>query len=122
MKILIVDDEIEMCNFIYDFFTPRGHEVIKATNGKDAIAQVMLLKPNLVFLDIRMPGMSGIEVLKEIRKVDKSMPVIMTTVLKDEETAEKTIELGANDYVTKPVSFDYLEKIVTLADLEAKGK
>ena len=120
MKILTVDDEIEICNIFYDFFTPKGHEVIKATSGKEAIEKVKAEKPDLVFLDIRMPQMDGIEVLKQIKTIDKSITVIMVTVLKDEETAKKAIKLGACDYVTKPLSFDYLEKAVILTELEKK--
>lgn len=122
MKILIVDDEIEVCNIFYDFFTPKGYEVTKATSGKEALEKIRAEKPDLVFLDIRMPQMDGIEALKEIKKINKSVTVIMVTVLKDEETAKKAIKLGAYDYVTKPLSFDYLEKAAVLAELEAKKK
>jgi len=122
MKILIVDDEIEICNIFDDFFSAKGYEVIKAVSGKEAIEKAKTQKPNLVFLDIRMPKMDGIEVLKEIKKIDKSITVVMVTVLKDEEIAQKAIKLGAYDYVTKPISFDYLEKAAVLAELEAKNK
>jgi len=122
MRILIVDDEIEICNIFYDFFTPKGYEVIKTTSGKEALEKVKSQKPDLVFLDIRMPEMDGIEVLKKIKETDKSIIVIMVTVLKDEATAKKAIKLGAYDYVTKPLSFDYLEKAAVLAELETRKK
>lgn len=122
MKILIVDDEIEICNIFYDFFTPKGYEVSKATSGKEALEKVEAQKPNLVFLDIRMPQMDGLEVLKQIKEIDKSITVIMVTVLKDERIAKKAIKLGASDYVTKPLSFDYLERAAVLAELNAKAK
>lgn len=120
MRILVIDDEIEMCNIVEIFFTKKGYEVIKSTNGKDAIEKVRNQNPHLVFLDIRMPGMDGLEVLKEIKKIAPSTIVIMETVINDEEIAEKAIELGAKDYVTKPLSFDYLEKAAFLAELETK--
>lgn len=122
MKILIVDDEIEICNIFSDFFTPKGYEVTKATSGKEALEKIRAQRPDLVFLDIKMSGMDGIEVLKQIKEIDKSITVIMVTVLEDEGTAQKAIELGATDYVTKPLSFDYLEKAAVLAELEAKKK
>lgn len=122
MKILIMDDEIEICNIFYDFFTPKGYEVIKAISGKEATELVKTEKPDLVFLDIRMPGMDGLEVLKQIKEIDKSITVIMVTVLKDEKTAQKAIKLGAYDYVTKPLSFDYLEKAAVLVELNLKAK
>jgi two-component system response regulator (stage 0 sporulation protein F) len=121
MKIFIVDDEIEICNIFYDFFTPKGHEVIKATSAKEALEKVKTENPNLVFLDIRMPVMDGIEVLKQIKKIDDTITVIMVTVLDDEKTAQKAIKLGAYDYVTKPLSFDYLEKAALLVELNTKG-
>lgn len=120
MKILVVDDEIEICNIFYEFFTPKGYQVIKATSGKAALEKVDSEKPDLVFLDIRMPGMDGIEVLKQIRKMGNAITVIMVTVLNDEETAKKAIKLGANDYVPKPLSFDYLEKAAILVELDTK--
>lgn len=122
MKILTVDDEMEICNILYDFFTPKGYEVIKAQSGKEAIEKVNAQKPDLVFLDIRMPEMDGLEVLKQIKKIDKSIIVVMLTVLKDEVTAKKAVKLGAFDYITKPLSFDYLEKIAVLTELELKNK
>jgi len=121
MKILVVDDEIEICNIFYDFFTPKGYEVIKATSGKAALEKVKSENPNLVFLDIRMPEMDGLEVLKQIRQIDNAIAVIMVTVMNDEETAKKAIKLGANDYVPKPLSFDYLEKAAILVDLNTKS-
>lgn len=120
MKILVVDDEIEICNIFYDFFTPKGYEVIKATSGKEALEKTKAEKPNLVFLDIRMPQMDGFEALKQIKQIDNAITVIMVTVLTDEDTAKKAIKLGAYDYVTKPLSFDYLEKAAFLVDLNTK--
>ena len=119
MKILIVDDEIEICNIFSDFFTPKGYEVIKAISGADAIEKVKSQKPSLVFLDIRMPQMDGLQVLKQIKEIDKSIPVVMVTVLKDEATAKKAMRMGASDYITKPISFDYLEKTAILAQLSS---
>ncbi|TRZ50512.1 response regulator [bacterium] len=122
IKILIVDDEVEICNIFYDFFTPKGYEVIKATSGKEAIELVKTEKPNLVFLDIRMPVMDGMEALKKIKEIDQSITVIMVTVLKDEKTAKNALKLGAYDYVTKPLGLDYLEKAAVLVELYLKGK
>lgn len=118
MKILVVDDEIEICNVVYDFFIRKGCTVIKATDGKEAIEKVKAEKPDLVFLDIRMNKMDGLEALKQIRSFNKKVNIVMATVLNDEDTAKTAIKLGASDYVTKPLSFDYLEKIVTLTELK----
>lgn len=120
MKMLIVDDEMEICNIFFDFFSPKGHQVSKATSGKEAIEKVKSEKPDLVFLDIRMPHMDGIEVLKQIKDIDKSIVVIMSTVLKDEKIAKQAVKLGAYDYVTKPLSFDYLEKAALIVEVDLK--
>lgn len=77
-------------------------------------------KPNLVFLDIKMPQMDGLEVLKRIKQMDKTISVVMITVLNDEATAQKAIAMGAYDYVVKPLSFDYLEKAAILVELYTK--
>jgi DNA-binding response OmpR family regulator len=122
IKILVVDDELEIGNIFYDFFTPKGYEVIKATSGEEAIKLVKTENPNLVFLDIRMPVMDGMEVLRQIKEIDQSIAVVMITVLNDEKTAKNALELGAYDYVTKPLSFDYLEKAAVLVELHLKGK
>jgi DNA-binding response OmpR family regulator len=122
MKILVVDDEIEICNLLEEYFTAKGHVMIKATSGKEAIEKTKAQKPNLVFLDIRMPQVDGMEVLKQIKEIDKSIVVTMVTVVKDEEIAKKALRLGAYDYVTKPISFDYLDKITLLTELETKNK
>lgn len=122
MKMLIVDDEIEICNIFCDFFKPKGYDVIKATSGNEAMEKVKTQKPDLVFLDIRMSPMDGLEVLRRIKQIDESIIVIMETVLQEEGMAKEAIKLGAYEYVTKPLSFDYLEKLVILAELDMKQK
>ena len=67
-----------------------------------------------MLLDIKMKGMDGIEALKKIREFDKDVTIIMVTGVKDDETMAKAKELGANDYITKPLSLEYLEKVVLL--------
>jgi DNA-binding NtrC family response regulator len=69
-----------------------------------------------------MPVMDGMEVLKQIKEIDQAIVVIMVTVLKDEKAAQNAIKLGAYDYVTKPLSFDYLEKAAVLVKLHLKAE
>jgi len=76
-------------------------------------------KPEVVLLDMIMPGMEGSEVLKEIRKVAPAIGVAIVTVVTDNLKAWKTLELGANDYVTKPADLNYLEKVVAASMIEA---
>ena len=113
-KILTVDDQMGIDSFFYDFFSVRHYEVFNAESGKEAIAIVKKHKPRIVLLDIKMRGMDGIETLKEIKAIDKDIIVIMVTGEKDDDVVKKAREAGADDYITKPLSLEYLEKVVLL--------
>ncbi|MDD5513485.1 MAG: response regulator [Candidatus Omnitrophica bacterium] len=112
IKILAVDDEPGICNILKKIFSPLGFTVLTATNGADALEIVKKEKPKVIFLDIRMLGMSGLDVLAEIKKIDASAKVIMVTVLDDEKTKAEARRLGADDFVTKPFRSDHLEELV----------
>ena len=108
-RILVVDDEHEVCDMLKKFLTKRGHEVYTALNGEDSLSVVKEERPHIVLLDIRMPKMNGIECLKHIKEIDKEVGVIMITAVKEEEIGKQAMELGAFDYITKPLSLKYLE-------------
>ncbi len=123
IKILTVDDEIGIVSFLYDFFVPRDFEVLQATNGKEALDIIRKEKPPIVLLDIKLGrGMSGIDVLKEIRGIDKDIKVIMMTGVKDKDITDEAMGLGATDYITKPLSLAYLDKVVLLKVLNLQMK
>jgi len=113
-KILTVDDQMGIDSFFYDFFTARNYEVLNAQSGKAAIEIVKKEKPRIILLDINMRGMDGIETLEKIRQIDKEVTIIMVTGVKDDEMMNKAKELGADDYITKPLSLEYLDKVVLL--------
>ena len=113
-NILVVDDEIEVVRLLQVFLTSKGYEVSTALNGAEALAKVKETKPDIVLLDIMMPGMGGIDTLKEIKKIDPSIAVIMVTAVVDEELANRAVKLGAFDYITKPINIDYLETCVMI--------
>ena len=113
-KILTVDDQMGIDSFFYEFFTARNYEVFNAQSGKEAIEIVKREKPRIILLDINMRGMDGIETLRRIREIDKEAAVIMVTGVKDDDTMQKAKELGADDYITKPLSLEYLDKVVLL--------
>ena len=121
-KILTVDDELGIDSFFYEFFTARNYEVFNARSGKDALEIVKNENPRVVLLDINMKGMDGIEVLKRIKEIDKNIVVIMVTGMKDEDLRKRSLDMGADDYMTKPISLEYLDKIVTLKVLNGKIK
>ncbi len=101
--ILIVDDEARMRRFVRMNLEAEGFEVIEADNAFEAIEKVRNDLPDLVVLDVAMPGMDGFEALQRIREFS-DVPVIMLTVRDDEEDRIRGLDLGADDYVTKPFS------------------
>lgn len=121
-KILTVDDEMGIDSFFYEFFTVRNYEVFNASSGKEAVAIVQRERPRIVLLDVHMRGMDGIETLKEIKAIDKDIAVIMVTGDKDEDVVKTARELGADDYITKPLSLEYLDKVVLLKLMNLKIK
>lgn len=112
IKLLTVDDELDVCDFIRDFFTSRGYSVLVALTGKEALAVVKKEMPKIVFLDIVMPDINGLEVLRQIKEFDPSIRVIMVSVADDRETKEKAARLGADEFIRKPFSKRYLEEVV----------
>jgi DNA-binding response OmpR family regulator len=102
-KILLVDDEPKVCELIKAYLVRDGYDVIIAADGKTAIEQAQRHKPDLILLDLNLPELDGLEVCRTIRR-QSNVPIIMLTA-RDEETDKIVgLELGADDYVTKPFS------------------
>ncbi|MCP4691870.1 MAG: response regulator [Desulfobacterales bacterium] len=112
MKILVVDDEVQICKLINAFLTRQGFQVVTATNGKDAISKFSANRPDMIFLDIKLPALSGMDVLREIKKIDKKVVVIILSAFGDMETVDTALELGANGYLQKPVELNRLMEII----------
>ncbi len=102
-RILVVDDEERMVRFIRLNLEHDGFLVSEAFNGKQAIARLRDVTPDLVLLDVMMPDLDGFEVLQMIREIS-SVPVIMLTAKGEEDDRVRGLELGADDYITKPFS------------------
>ncbi len=102
-KILVVDDEPRMVRFIKMNLDLEGYQTLEANNGLQALEKVRDYEPDLVLLDVEMPGLDGFETLKRIREIS-DVPVIMLTVRSDEDDRIRGLDLGADDYVTKPFS------------------
>jgi len=116
--ILIVDDEKEICTVLSDNLSLEGYRVLSAYEGKTALERMKKERPDLVLLDIKMPEMSGIQVLRGIKRIKKETVVIMMTAYGTLETARRAMKLGAYDYITKPFDLFSLKSIVR----EALGK
>ena len=102
-KILVVDDEERMVRFIRLNLEHDGFLVSEALNGKEALTKLRSESPDLMLLDVMMPGLDGFEVLEMIREVSK-IPVLMLTAKGEEDDRIRGLELGADDYITKPFS------------------
>ncbi|MBI3006877.1 MAG: response regulator [candidate division NC10 bacterium] len=109
-KVLVVDDEPEAVELLVEFLSSKGYEVLTATSGEEALRRVKEDRPHLVLLDIRMPKMSGLEVLRRIREIDAEMGIIMVTAVNEEDVGRQALELGAFDYIVKPLDLKYLER------------
>jgi two-component system, response regulator, stage 0 sporulation protein F len=111
-RILVVDDEAPVREVLTEYFATEGYAVEAATSGLEALSAVSGGRADLVLLDVRMPGLDGLQVLRRIRELTDSVPVIMVTANEDISLARKTLMLGAFDYVAKPFDFDYLDRAV----------
>ena len=120
-RILVVDDEVEVCNILKKFLVSKGYEVYTALDGETAVSKTKEVRPHIVLLDIIMPGMNGIDTLKEIKKVDPAVGVIMVTAVVDEELAKRAFELGAYEYITKPLDLNYLENVLMVKMVDLLG-
>jgi two-component system alkaline phosphatase synthesis response regulator PhoP len=102
-KILIIEDEIEISKILASYLEKAAYQVISAARGDQGLSLWEHSKPDLILLDINMPGMDGLEVAREIRK-KSDIPIIMITARVEESDKLIGLELGADDYVTKPFS------------------
>ncbi|MDY7032822.1 MAG: response regulator [Thermodesulfobacteriota bacterium] len=103
--ILIVDDEERNIKLLKAMLTSEGHSIYSALNGKDALKMAVDICPDIILLDVMMPGLDGFEVCKRIKqnKTTRSIPVLMVTALNTKDNHIKGIEAGADDFLTKPV-------------------
>jgi DNA-binding NtrC family response regulator len=115
IKILIVDDEFSVRDSLYKWFSEDGYQVDTAENAVIALKKLQDGKWDLILLDIKMPGMDGMELQKRIKEIDKNIIIIMITAFASVDTAVQALKEGAYDYVTKPIDPDYLDHIVNNA-------
>lgn len=107
---MIIDDEPDTRKVLRGFLTEGGFEVDMACDGIEGLAKVESFQPNLILLDLLMPGKSGVEVLKELKgnKATSSIPVVCLTALPDEEFDKTMLTLGVDRYISKPCDFQML--------------
>jgi phosphate regulon transcriptional regulator PhoB len=120
-KILLVDDEEMIVESIEYALLQEGYEVVRASNGQEALQQVQLTKPNLIVLDLMLPQLSGLEVCRLLRREHNDVPVIMLTAKGEEIDRVIGLEVGADDYLVKPFSLRELVARIKALLRRSKG-
>lgn len=110
MRILIVDDEVNVANLLAESVKVQGHEAVVAVSGAEGLTLLQEKPPDAVFLDIVMPEMSGIEVLRRIREADQALPVIVITGRASSAQIDEARRLGITDCIEKPFILKHLSK------------
>ena len=119
-RILIVDDDPEIGEMLSDFLTLKGYSARAVPDGGAAVREIVAAPPDVVLLDINMPGLTGIEALPAIRAVAPRAIVIMISATEDAATAKRALAYGAFDYVVKPIDLQYLSRSIETALLMAR--
>ena len=119
--ILVVDDEENAREGLSKILSKEGYRVDTAANGKEAIDNLKRQRYDLVITDMRMPLMDGFEVLREIKKMDENIGVIMITAYGEVESYLEAMNMGAFEYINKPVRVNELKRVITKV-LEARQK
>lgn len=115
LRILLVDNEAEFLEAITYWLETKQHQVQVCYSGKEAIETIKKNPPDIVFLDIFMPEMDGMEVLTEIRSFNKTIPVIMLTGFPKEEKMDEAVRLGVSGFFPKSGSFENLGRMIKAA-------
>jgi DNA-binding NtrC family response regulator len=114
-KILVVDDEQLIRWSLEQSLKKQGYEVTTAASGEDALRVLREETPDLMLLDIQLPGMNGMDVLEKVKDLEEDIIVIMLTALGVLETAVKAMRMGAYDYINKPFNLDELAIVIKKA-------
>lgn len=112
MNILIIDDDNEILDLLESFYTSLGHSVVTTTNSVDGLKKIATETFDLLMLDIVLPEKDGISVLKEVKKTDPNLPVVMITGYREADKVIEAFRNGAIDCLLKPFNFDYIKNNV----------
>lgn len=112
-SILIVDDQFGIRALLSEVLQKEGYKVFQAENGIDALKIITEQSPNLIFLDFKIPGMDGMEILQRLKQMENNIPVIMMTAYNDEKTVQKSLALGASLHIAKPFDINKIRQIVS---------
>lgn len=119
-KVLLVDDEVEFASALAERLQLRNYDVKTANNALEALGLVYKDRPDVIILDLKIPGMDGIEALKTIKKFDPGIEVIMLTGHGDVQSVEEGMAIGAFEYIMKPVDIGELTSKIDKAHKKRK--
>ena len=122
IPILLIEDQVELCEILKDTLSLYDFEVTYALNGDEGYNKFRVLNPKLVIIDIMMPGSDGFSAVKQIRTINKEVPIIMLTAKPLTEDLVKAFELGCNDFIRKPfVMEELIARIKSFAKVSGNG-
>lgn len=119
-RILIVDDETQVREVLAEYFASQGYTIDAAADGLAAVDAFRRHRPDLILLDVRMPGLSGVEVLRRVHATDADVPVVIVSTTEDRDLARDLQRSGAVDTVAKPFDFAHLDRVVVAALARAR--
>ena len=122
LRVLIVDDEDELVSALEERLNLRGFQATGVTTGAEALSYLEERPCDVVLLDVKMPGLGGLEVIKRIKEERPGLQVVLLTGWSSAEDAEKGKELGAYDYLMKPVKIDDLVRVLLAAADREEGQ
>jgi DNA-binding NtrC family response regulator len=111
-RVLIIEDDEEMRSLLKDFFVEEGFETDSVSNGYDALGMLVKKPFDLVITDIRMPGLTGLDILPRIKKLQPGISIIIITAFGSEEVRRRAYERGATLYLEKPIQFQKLRELI----------
>jgi len=119
--LLIVDDQVGVRRLLYEAFRDEGYRVEMASSGMEAIKKVSISVPSLVLLDIKMPGLNGLETLEELRKITPDIPVVMMTAYGELDIIAEAKRKGVQHYINKPFDLDEVRYLIKGLLVEEKA-
>jgi DNA-binding NtrC family response regulator len=111
-RILVIEDDEEMRSLLKDFFLEEGFETASVENGSEAFRKLAKESFDLIITDVRMPGLTGLDILPGIKKLQPESPIIVITAFGTEEVHRRAIERGATAYLEKPIHFHKLKTMI----------
>ncbi len=108
-KILIIDDDVASCRTLQLHFNSQGHETRISHTAQSGLEEARAIPPDVIVMDIKMPGQSGLEALPEFKESFPDVPVLMITAFDDMDTTIQAMKSGAEDYIRKPIDIDEID-------------